>query len=352
MEAKKIKTRKRGRPAGSGGGGGLFERNGRWGYRLRLDGRDCKTIVGTKEEATIALAREVENRRLGKAGMRRRAWMTLQQYVDRVYWPWSVKTKRPASLRSDASKFKAILSTLGDDRLENLTETRIDVLRERLLAKGLKATSINKHLHSVIAVLHHAVNTGAIETMPCRRVRLEREPPLRQIKDLSASEEATLLASLPPHHRWTITIALQTGMRIGEILALRWSAVDLDAGFLLVQGSKTNTSRRVPLSSALLTEMKKRRNLPDAWVTPGHDGGPTLHRTVWSAFKAAAKAAGRPEFTIHHCRHLVASRLLNSGLSIVMISDLLGHASLAMSRRYSHSDPNAIRAGLDKIARR
>ena len=180
--------------------------------------------------------------------------------------------------------------------------------------------------------------------------RLDDPPPDRV---LSHKEEAQLLAACDkpelqcraPHLKSIILVALHAGLRRGEILRLRWADVDLQQGVLVVRKSKTRSGRgrRVNLNSMLRRMLFSLHDEERGeWVFPSPKrfqtpGEPERHiGDVKNAFRRAVRLAGIAPITFHQLRHTFCSRLADAGIPLPVIQDLAGHASIMMTRRYTH----------------
>jgi integrase len=180
------------------------------------------------------------------------------------------------------------------------------------------------------------------------------------------AEASKLIAALPRlDDRALWAVALYGGLRAGELRALRWSDVDLAAGRIRVERNlpvdaaridadaetvepKTKAGRReVPLApparEALLDWKAECRPMADAYVWPAADGGPFARTSVMKRARAAWKTAELQEIGLHEARHSAASMWIASGWSIKVVSELIGHASIAITLdRYGHLLPGAL----------
>ena len=145
---------------------------------------------------------------------------------------------------------------------------------------------------------------------------------------LVGDEEARLLASCADWLRPMVILALETGMRKGEILALRWENVDLAKRVALLPDTKNGTARHVPLSSRAGDVLKGLpRNI---------SGGVFTNQNVSHAFIAATQKAGIEGLHFHDLRHEATSRLFEKGLNPMQVAAITGHKTLQMLKRYTH----------------
>ena len=174
-------------------------------------------------------------------------------------------------------------------------------------------------------------------------------------------------------HRLMVHLAGATGGRRGEIAALRWSDVDLDAGTIHIvrsigqseggeveKGTKTPKSKRVvPIVNGLRDDLLAQREQQGAgavYVIGDGDGKTPLRlNRMTTRFRALANRAGHPKVRLHDMRHAYASALLRSGMDVVQVAALLGHSTPYTTLKvYAHALPNAqvadaVEAALPKL---
>jgi integrase/recombinase XerD len=158
---------------------------------------------------------------------------------------------------------------------------------------------------------------------------------------LSRAEVLRLFAALPDNlYRTLVRTAYACGLRISEVVRLRVTDIDSQRGVLVVRQGKGQKDRLVPLSPALLAELRGhwRRYRPDGWLFPGQKRGRHLNVNAWQRLFARlvrplgfAKAVSR-----HTLRHSYATHLLEAGVDVVTLQRLLGHRDLSTTARYLH----------------
>ena len=164
----------------------------------------------------------------------------------------------------------------------------------------------------------------------------------------SSNERAPYLADF-------LTLALNTGMRRGEMLGLEWRRVDLQRRVISLEAAHTKTgkSRSVPLNdnarAALINRARFRaETCPGSpWVF-ANDKGARIS-SFKRSFATACRVAGIEDFRIHDLRHTCAAWLVTAGVPLPEVRDLLGHSSVTMTERYAHLDQVNIRAAVDRL---
>lgn len=187
---------------------------------------------------------------------------------------------------------------------------------------------------------------------PCRDIPNEKEGKGRT-RFLSQDERERLLkatrVSAYPRLYCLVLIALITGARRGELLALRWRDVDLHAKTAHVARSKNGEQRVLPLTDQVLAELARlRAPHPDAFVFCSRFD-PARQAAIKKAWRTAVELASIEDFRFHDLRHSCASYLAQSGASLLEIADVLGHRQLDVTRRYSHLTVDNKRTLVDRV---
>jgi integrase len=188
---------------------------------------------------------------------------------------------------------------------------------------------------------------------PVSRVSFEQEDNKRD-RWLSQEEEGRLLPTCVPWVREIMTMALHTGMRMGEILSLKWDAVDLFRRTVIILQSKNGDKRTIPLNGnafALLKEKLKNRGPLSEWIFPSQAGTKHDGHGLRRAFRKALKTATIHDFHFHDLRHTFATRLVQAGVDLYKVQKLLGHRSPVMTQRYAHHSSESLREGVNVLDR-
>lgn len=140
------------------------------------------------------------------------------------------------------------------------------------------------------------------------------------------------------HLRTIATIALNTGMRLGEILNLQWRQVDIDKRKIRVEKTKSRRIRIIDINSTLLKDflMLKEKSSHSPYLFFNPKTKKPL-KSVKTAFKAACRRACISDLRFHDLRHTFATRLVERGVDLITIKELLGHSSVTITERYTHS---------------
>jgi integrase len=244
---------------------------------------------------------------------------------------------------------------IGEKCLADITPALLSEIKDELAAgmvnghKRAPAT-VNRYFISLSGVLSKAAGEWSyIETNPMSKVKKLNEPEGR-IRFLSEQERDALLDACRNSRSKQIypvtVLALSTGMRRGEILSIRWKDVDFDRKRIVLIDTKNGSSRQVPLAGAATEELKAMlaakkaakvqalKPIGDELVFPGKTGDDPVD--IRDAWETAVKKAKIENFRFHDCRHTAASYLAMNGATLLELSQILGHKTLSMVKRYAH----------------
>jgi integrase len=231
--------------------------------------------------------------------------------------------------------------------LEQYQTERMEKSNKRIkfiLQTGNKPGTINRHVSVIKHMLNKAVQWDMVEEETLKRVRKVKllEENNSRLRYLTAEECQALVNACTKHLRPLVITALNTGMRRGEILSLKWANVDLKHGFILLEEgmTKNKTRREIPINETLratLTGLTRRLDLPYVFYNPATE---KPYNDIKNAFNGACRRAEIKDFHFHDLRHTFASHLVMGGQDITTVKELLGHKTLNMTLRYSHLAPS------------
>jgi integrase len=158
---------------------------------------------------------------------------------------------------------------------------------------------------------------------------------------LSEIEEAELLSCCSPYLQDLVTFAMNTGLRLGDILNLKWEEVDLEKGILNTVVRKRRRMLEMPLNEKALSIANGWHGIRKGDHVFYNPETGTQWKDLWLGLKKACRKAGLPNVTWHTFRHTFASRLNGNGADLVTVKELLGHAHIKTTMRYAHTNREA-----------
>lgn len=214
---------------------------------------------------------------------------------------------------------------------------RKDYVPNAIKKKKLVSNStINRELACLKHMLNKAVELGMLRFNPIGGIKLLKENPGRE-KYLQKSQVKALIKGCAPHLKPMVLVELNSGMRRGELLRLKWSNVDFDNNVIRLKPEQTKTSkgRAIPMNSILKATLKSiKRNPNSEYIFCKKDGSP--YGDIKKSFATALRKANIKDFRFHDLRHHYASMLVMNEVNIRVVQDLLGHKSITTTQKYSH----------------
>ncbi len=266
------------------------------------------------------------------------------QYLER----YAKINKR--SWKTDRSYIKSMEEHFGNVYLAEISSFQIEGYKAERLKNGIKPSTINRCLAILRKMLNLAVEWGYLPENQKPKFRLFSEKDNRKERILTWDEETRLFQASAPHLRTILAVALHAGMRLGEILGLTWTQVDFKKGLIHVERTKSGLSRLVPINSSLYGVLAAARGQNDSPLVFLNVKTQRPLGSVKTAFLAACRRAGITGLRFHDLRHTFASRLIESGADIITVKELLGHSSVKITERYTHSQSEQKRSAVALLA--
>ena len=324
----------------------IRERSGTWQARVRREGLpDEVKSFATRGEAQ-KWARHIETSMDGggykSPNVADKLLLSdvLQRYGEQVS-----PTKR--GHLTEVIRINALGRTkLAAHSMERLSPGLVAGFRDERL-RSVGSGAVIRDLSLLSSVINHARREWGVSIAnPCLLVK--RPPsPAGRTRVLSAEEETRLLAAVAPVGRRNpemlplVQLALQTAMRRGELLALRWEHVDLERRTAYLPAVKNGRPRFVPLSSTAVALLR---------AVPMTESGRVFSiepQTVAAAFKRATRRAAVGGLRFHDLRHCATSRMADKLPNVIELASVTGHQSLQMLKRYYHPNAEALAKKLD-----
>lgn len=330
-----------------------------------------RTVRGSKKDAEAALAKLIRAQETGLDLSAAR--LTVSAFLDRWLDVWKDRVKPRTHARYAELIRLHVKPALGPTSLTKLRPLHIEELYGSLRKRGLSGTTVLQ-IHRVLhAAFGQAVRWQLLDRNPTDAVKAPRRSTL-EAKSLTGEQVPKLLDVVEGHPVQVPTlIALGTGMRLGEVLGLRWQDIDLDAAAARVRQTlqvtmqfdlpKSHRSlRTLSLPTFIVDTLKRHRKsqnerrlmLGESWqeldlVCDRGDGQPLRPDTISKQLRNLAKAAGL-DISFHGLRHTHASLMLAAGTDLKVTSSRLGHSSISITADlYTHVASRQDRAAADAL---
>jgi integrase len=303
---------------------------------------------------------------------------TLGKFIDKDYAPW-VLVERKSGVETVATlKSESGFKFLMNKPMEAITVKQLETWRTKRHKAGVSPSTTNRQIAALRACMSKAVDWGVIDSHPLKDLRPSRVDKSQVIRTIDKAEEKRLrralrgrdkrlrkqrrsannwrqerhLDALPDfghyvdHIEPLVLLAINTGMRRGELFNLRWE--DIKGGQLVVQGktAKSSQTRIIPLNNEA-GQILDRWESDGGLVFPGPNDSPM--QTIKTAWAGVRDAAELPALRMHDLRHTFATKLLRGGADLETVRVLMGHADIATTAKYLHTDDATKRRAVDLL---
>lgn len=255
--------------------------------------------------------------------------------------------------------YNHIIPSLGKKLPHTLTKSDIEIFKNKLKQKNLSDGTVNNVLRLLSAILKQAKREHIITENLCEDITLTHRKK-KKIEVLTRSEQYKLEQVCLREKTGVLPIlALYTGMRVGEISALKWSDVDLSEGLIYVcqtvqritnyngaerrtalqfESPKSESSERIiALSPKMVAYLAKCKQCSSSKYVVSCKGNVAEPRVCQYRFKSLLKKAGLEKINFHALRHTYATRCMEEGIDVKTLSQLMGHSTVTMTLRYGNS---------------
>jgi integrase len=369
-----------------------------------LDGRGKRFRIGPAHALSVAQARDLAQqyaartvsgediqvtKQKAREAVQRTKHQTLGGFLEHQYGPWLL-AERPEKRRSAETlqRLGVNFADLLERPMFDITPWIIEKWRAEQRKGGKAPATINRSLTVLRSVLSKAVAWHVIDHHPLATLKPLKVDTQGTIRYLTADEEDRLrtvlarrdvqikaartrgntwrrargYAEMPTrdshaygdHLTLMVLLSLNTGVRRGELFALRWEDINLQTKTLTVRGktAKSGQTRHIPLNAECLAVLCAwRQQVPDeGLVFPGKYGGRADN--VRKAWGGVLRLAGIPNFRWHDLRHTFASNLVMAGVPLNTVRALLGHTTPGMTLRYAHLAQDHMAEAVNRLCQR
>ncbi|MBG3850080.1 site-specific integrase [Xanthomonas sp. WHRI 8391] len=282
---------------------------------------------------------------------------TLGSFVRDHYGPWAKANQKAGQATVDA--IAAHFTEIVDKPLSAICAFDLERFKSQRLKAGIKPSTVNRDLSRIRGALSRAVDWGMIDQHPMRTVKQAKGADDSRVRYLTHEEERQLRAGLQqrsqgraPHLLPMVLVALNTGMRRGELLGLDWADVNLPGKLVTVTvaNAKSRKARHIPLNSEAHDTLARWREQGAGigLVFPSPRTGRRMDN-ISSSWEELCDTIALPGFRFHDLRHTFASRLVMAGVDLNTVRELLGHSDIRMTLRYAHLAPDKLAEAVARL---
>lgn len=286
---------------------------------------------------------EIEEPREKKIGFRNFAKVYLEDYMQTVR----------RNFRPDTYRLQVLCSYFKNLDLRTITPLDIERFRASRIKKGNSKSTVNRYLQLLKKMFNLAVEENYLEENVIKKVKLFSEKDNLKQRVLTEKEERTLLINSSDTLKPILLVALNTGMRRAEILGLTWNQIDFETRRIKVEKTKSGKVRHIPIEDDLFKQILNLKNKdgqsPFVFFNPETK---QPYQDMKTGFKRACRISGIEGLRFHDLRHTFATRLVANGIDIETVRDLLGHHSIVITQRYTHSSDERKRKAIETLSKK
>lgn len=309
------------------------------------DGRRIRKVVEhaqSSDDALMVLQKKESDAFLKQnPGLIKKREVSFEEFA-KTYLEDYIKVNR-RNWKSDEYRLQFLVGHFRGFLLTQITPLRIEEMKSRRLEAGNAKSTINRYLALLKRLFTLAIQEGYCEENPVKKVKFYSEKDSFRERTLTTDEEKRLFEASSERLRPVLVVALNTAMRLGEILGLRWSRIDLRSGTLRVERTKSGKVLTLPMNSVLRKELmglRKRKSKEDA-VFP--------FKSIRTAFENARERAELSGLTFHALRHTAGSRMIERGVDVITVKEIMGHSSVVVTQRYLHTRQELMRRAVEVL---
>ena len=325
---------------------GIYERNGNWYVDFYAHGKRIRKKVGPDKKLAKSIVRKkmvevAENRFLNVS---KNKDVKFKDFGKQFIELHSKQHKK--SWKSDFYNLNTLSSVFGGRFLYEIAPKAIEEFKAKR-SENVSPATVNRELATLKTMLSKAVQWDILENSPAKNIKFLRENN-RRVRYLEKAEIKRLLNCSFGYIKPIIIMALNTGMRKGEILGLKWRDIDYKRGIIYLLDTKNNDKREVPMSSFVKRALVRVPKHPDSpYIFCNKAGKP--YKDIRKSFFTSLKKASIINFRFHDLRHTFASQLVMSGVDLNTVRELMGHRDIKMTLRYAHLSPDHKRRAVELL---
>lgn len=367
------------------GNAGSFtaDQDGKWSFEAGIHPDVAKTVAKEKAGEAAKGKDPQEERKEKRTELKMAKFKTVGGFFEHQYASYLLTGRK--SGKQTAKRIKGCFGWLFDKPMSEITPFLLQGWQKKQLEAGKSPITVNRDLADLKSMLSKAVEWDFIAVHPLEKMKPAKTEDNSRVRYLSPDEEKRLFAALAQReaagrqartrfNEWRqkrdldplpeipdgafidhlnplVILALNTGLRRGELFSLEWRDIDFLHSRLTVRAAaaKGAKTRYIPLNATARDVLKRwqKQTSNIGFIFPGRNG--KRLDNITSSWSRLVKSAQLKDFTFHDLRHDFATKALKGGADIVTVSNLLGHASLKMTLRYSHVTNDALVEAVERL---
>lgn len=330
---------------------GIFLKGKNWYVDYYANGCRMREMVGPNKELAekVLMKRKIEVAEGRFLDIKKEKKIKFEDFADE-YFEIYLNANNKSLDKSDYYNLKRLKVYFSGKYLHEINALSVEKFRlERSREVGPATT--NRALARLKALFNKAIAWNKFEGInPVKGVKFLKESPGR-LRFLEKEEITKLVENCNDYLKPIVVVALNTGMRRGEIFNLKWRDIDFKRDMIHLMKTKNGEKRETPMNEVVKATLIKVRKHPESpYIFCEKSGLP--FKNLRKSFFTACRKSDITNFRFHDLRHTFASQLVMSGVDLNTVRELLGHKSLEMTLRYSHLSPDHKKRAVDILGTR
>lgn len=330
---------------------GVFKRNDNYWIDYYANGRRRREKIGPSKPLaeTVLKKRKVELAEGKFLDIKREKKVRFEEFADEFYELHCVPNHSSPD-KSAKTNLKWLKIFFGGKYLHEIDTMMVEQFKRKRMQE-VKPASVNRSLSILKCLFYRAIDWGKFDGKnPVRKVKLLNEGNGR-LRYLEREEIARLITNCEGNLKSIVILAVNTGMRRGEIFNLKWHDIDFNRNIIHLYKTKNKEKREVFLNEEVKNVLIAIRKHPKSpFVFCYRNGQPV--RDIRKPWFKALKKSDINDFVFHSLRHTFCSQLVMAGIDINTVKELAGHKTLQMTLRYSHLSQSHKQRAVDLLAKR
>jgi len=261
------------------------------------------------------------------------------------------KANKKKSFSRDVGLCRNLEKRLGSRLLHQITGKDVQKYKMGRQKDGVKESTINRELAALRSIFNRAKEWGYL-VIDVPKLGMFNEEKFKRERYLTREEEQNICEIATEPIKSVIVVAINSGMRLSEILVLKWGDLDFDKKTMRLRETKAGKPQSVEMNSIVYNLLEGRRTQQKGsdYIFPGLGGSKPLNTNYISRkFRRLASKARVKDAKFHDCRHTFASRLAILGVPIYTLKKLMRHSSITLTERYAHLAPSTMHDAVERL---
>jgi len=330
---------------------GIYKVIGKKGDRWYVDfydgGQRIRKVVGSKKDAEDTEAIYKVDSLRGELRVSKNK-MSLKKLCEQYLEYEEINGKK--SLKRDVIIVNSFLNHFNHLNVAQIDPLKIESYKKKRLEDGVKSSTVNRELACIKHIFNLAKKWKIIHENPAGETKPLKEEKYK-IRILEKVEADLLIRAAADYLKPILIVALNTGMRMGEILGLSWNDIDFVNYNMHIKNTKSGKDRIVPMNS-LVAGVLKKQDMSREFIFESSVKKGACIKSVSRSFKTALRKSGIEKLRFHDLRHTAASwMVVNCGIDLVTVKEILGHSSIEMTMIYCHPSQESKRRAVEGLGK-